>query len=255
MRPAGDGQLRVLYVCTANICRSPSAAQLLRAQVGSHPQLAGIEVASAGTRAMPGSPGCSLAPALQPDHWRGHAARRLSAGEVEWADVILVAAREHSATVAGLDLRARSRTFTIVQAGRIADWMAQPGGVIEAGRLRAELRLDDSLWAARFPAGDPQAGIVAMPEVVADRWAWFVNEMDAARGLAGAPPPAPEPARERSLRGLLRRRERAVEGGWDAQSQDLADPHQVETVRHEQVGGAIAAATDALVGALLAVAG
>jgi protein-tyrosine phosphatase len=44
---------RLLFVCTGNICRSPLAEQLLRRDLGGHPD---VVVASAGLRAMAGSP-------------------------------------------------------------------------------------------------------------------------------------------------------------------------------------------------------
>ena len=83
------GFVKVLYVCTANICRSPAAAALLR-EAG----LPTVEVVSAGTQAVVGSPACSIVRELP-----GHESQPLTAGLIESADLVLTAAREHRTAV------------------------------------------------------------------------------------------------------------------------------------------------------------
>ena len=122
--------MRILYVCTANICRSPSAAALL-----TDAQIAGVEVRSAGTNAGVGAPGCSMAPALR-ERESVHHSQALTGELVEWADLVLTAARGHQATVMSLDPGARAKTFTIVQAGRLAAWLVS-SGMLEAAQERA----------------------------------------------------------------------------------------------------------------------
>ena len=120
--------MRVLYVCTANICRSASAQRLLREGVAVAPELAGIEVRSAGTAAVAGAPGCSVAPALE-GHAHEHRSQRLTPEHIAWADLILPAARDHRRVILELMPSARHRTFLVRQAGQIADWLVESGMV------------------------------------------------------------------------------------------------------------------------------
>ncbi len=222
--------MRILYVCTANICRSASAEQLLRGAIAGAPQLVGVEVRSAGTAAMVGSPGCSIAPAMQ-GHAGDHRSQPLTAELVAWADLILPAARDHRSAIVDLDPRSRARTFTVRQAGRIADWLVD-SGMIAAGRERAAIdgpvgagpggdgaeagppvspeadvrAQPHGEWADRFPPDDPRRDVPALPADLDQRWAWLVDEMDAARGRAAAPVAADaglvgaQPARRRWIR-------------------------------------------------------
>ena len=126
--------MRVLYVCTANICRSASAQQLLREAVASAPELVGIEVRSAGTAALTGAPGCSVAPALV-GHAHEHQSQPLTPELVAWADLILPAARDHRRAILEMDPTSRTRTFTVRQAARIADWLVASGMVAAAREM------------------------------------------------------------------------------------------------------------------------
>ncbi len=124
--------MRVLFVCTANICRSPSAQWLLRDAVAGSPELTGrVEVRSAGTHALAGAQGCPVA-APMTDHWADHRAAPLTRELTAWADLILPMAREHRTAISELDPSTRSRTFTLRQAGRTADWVRQSGATLSA---------------------------------------------------------------------------------------------------------------------------
>ncbi len=214
--------MRILYVCTANICRSPSAAALL-----TDAQIAGVEVRSAGTNAVVGAPGCSMAPALR-ERESVHHSQSLTAELVEWADLVLTAARGHQATVMSLDPGARAKTFTIVQAGRLAAWLVS-SGMLEAAQERAA---DPQGWTERFEEGDQRLFVVPLPEAGEQTPAWLVAELDAARGLAPAPAPA-EP------QGRFRRRK----GGDEPHPDDIPDPHELGPGWHEPAGQKIAEAT------------
>ena len=169
--------MRILYVCTANICRSASAQQLLREAVAADPGLAGIEVRSAGTAALVGAPGCSIAPALL-GHSADHRSQQLTGELVAWADLILVAARDHRPSIAELEPRSRARTFTVRQAGRIADWIVD-SGMVAAG-------LEGGGEPDRYPPGDPRREVLDLPADLGERWTWLVGEMDAARPMTPA---------------------------------------------------------------------
>ena len=209
--------MRVLYVCTANICRSPSAEALLSA--------AGVaQVQSAGTAAVHGAPCCTLAPLLAGVE---HQSQPLTSELVQWADLVLTAAREHQSTVLSLDPDARAKTFTIRQAGRLAQWL-QDERIVEAARERVAAPQG---WTERFEQGDPRQYVMPLPSEP-ERPAWLVAELDAARGFAPAPQP-PE-----------RRRRRDPE---PPHPDDVPDPHVLGAGWHGPAAEQITAATGPLV--------
>ncbi len=143
---------RVLVVCTANICRSPTAAGLLAARLGPT-----VEVVSRGVKAMPGAPMCTRsADWLGPATDRVHASAPLTLADVRAATVILTASPRHRSAVVALRPSAQVRTFTLAQAARIASWRARQG--------------------ARPPAGD-----------VSERVLWLTEELDTHRASAPLP--------------------------------------------------------------------
>lgn len=109
----------ILTVCSGNICRSPLAAQLLRAQLADRPDVA---VASAGTVADRDAPMDALA-AAQSNRLGGdpadHRSRHLTERIVAEADLVLTAERAHRAAVVSLLPRASRRTFTVLQFARV----------------------------------------------------------------------------------------------------------------------------------------
>lgn len=134
----------LLYVCTANICRSPMAERLARAELsrrfGALP--AEIAVSSAGVAARDGAPMDETAArtlhVLEADP-AAFVARALAAEQVTDAALVLVAEREHRAVVARLVPRAVRRCFTVREFDRYlttVDAAALPGEGI-AARLTA----------------------------------------------------------------------------------------------------------------------
>lgn len=225
--------VRVLYVCTANICRSPSAAALLRDAVSTHPELGGIEVQSAGTHAWDGAPGCGEAPALA-GRAESHRSQTLTAELVAWADLVLTAERDHRAAIVSLDPAARSRTFTMIQGGLIADWLVG-SGMVEAARAPGRLH--------HLNEGDPRGRVGLLPEDRSERWRWVVEELDAGRGLARA-----EEAPPQGTRGRWRRARSAPP---PIHSDDVPDPHVLGTHLHESAYDLIYRSTEQLVVLLL----
>ncbi len=213
--------MRVLYVCTANICRSPAAAALLR-----EADLPGVEVVSAGTHAAVGSPACSVVRELS-----GHESQPLTPALIEPADLVLTAAREHRTAVIDMHPAARSRTFTIRQAGRLAQWL------LDAGMVDAALHGGD------FADGDPRRLAAALPTAAQARARWVVEELDAARGMAPAPV-ASEPHGRRWGR-------RAVEP--QVHPDDVPDPHVLGADWHEPSHEQLRESTEQVVRLLRAV--
>lgn len=122
---AGPPPFRVLFVCTGNICRSPTGERLLRHAL--HERLgdaAGdFDVTSAGIGALVGEPIQEHAAALLADRRvdiAGFAARQLDPELVD-ADLVLAMTREHRAAAATLDPTIIPRLFTLREFVRLAD--------------------------------------------------------------------------------------------------------------------------------------
>ncbi|ROS65307.1 protein-tyrosine phosphatase [Curtobacterium sp. PhB172] len=112
--------MRVLFVCSGNICRSPLGAQVLTARLG--PDAAAFVVESAGTIADDGAAmdGAAAAQSVRlGGDPSGHGSRYLTAAIVEEADLVLTAERSHRAAVVSLAPRATKRAFTIKQFARV----------------------------------------------------------------------------------------------------------------------------------------
>jgi len=112
--------MRVLFVCSGNICRSPLGAQVLTARLGR--DAAGFTVGSAGTIAQDGAP-MDDAAAAQSIRLGGdpsaHRSRYLTPAIAADADLVLTAERSHRAAVVSLAPRTAKRAFTIKQFARV----------------------------------------------------------------------------------------------------------------------------------------
>ncbi len=94
--PASDDPLHVLFVCTANICRSPFMEVTARHLAGPDAQ---IEFRSAGTHGWTDHPmNPDMVVTLEPRGITGHEefrSRPLTKAELDWADVVLTAEADH----------------------------------------------------------------------------------------------------------------------------------------------------------------
>jgi protein-tyrosine-phosphatase len=161
----------------------------------------------------------------------GHESQPLTPALIEPADLVLTAAREHRTAVIDMYPAARSRTFTIRQAGRLAQWLVD-AGMVDAARHGGD-----------FADGDPRRLVAALPATAQARARWVVEELDAARGMAPAPV-APEPNGRRWGR-------RAVDP--QVHPDDVPDPHVLGTGWHEVAHEQLRDSTEQLVGLLRAV--
>jgi protein-tyrosine phosphatase len=131
----------VLFVCTGNICRSPTAEALARRELARYPGVP-LQVSSAGSHALEGNPAASrsmLAASTRGASLERHFARELTRRRVRSAGLILCMAAEHRPFVLSYDRSAANRTFLLATFARVAgewDWLA--GSPAELVALAAE---------------------------------------------------------------------------------------------------------------------
>jgi protein-tyrosine phosphatase len=146
----------LLFVCHANICRSPMAERLARLALspGSRgtavldtaaPNSAALDTASAGTHARAGAPmhpgAAKVLQELGADA-SDFASRLVSADLLTQASLVLTATREQRAFCVRLAPLALRRTFTIRQFGRLTAGLDPTNlGSAPAGRMAALLDL------------------------------------------------------------------------------------------------------------------
>jgi len=157
---AGTRPFRVLCVCQGNICRSPVAAVLLQEALGP-----GVEVTSAGTRAVVGAPVAPPMEALLVGRGAGSGtfrARQVRPEHLREADLVLTMTTRQRGKAAALAPAVVRRTFTLAELARLlAD--VDPdglGAMAAAERLRAAVPLAEAR--RRFVA-DPQGDDIADP--------------------------------------------------------------------------------------------
>jgi protein-tyrosine phosphatase len=136
MAADSGGPFSVLFVCTGNICRSPTAEALARRELDRYPGVP-IQVSSAGSHALEGNPAASrsmLAASTRGASLERHFARELTRRRVRAADLILCMAAEHRPFVLSYDRAAAGRTFLLATFARVAgqwDWLAtSPAGLV-----------------------------------------------------------------------------------------------------------------------------
>jgi protein-tyrosine phosphatase len=135
----------LLFVCTANICRSPLAElHLGEALRGS--AFEGASIGSAGVRGLTGAAMCEVAAEALDDPARaaGHEAREISRELIEQADLVLTMEKEQRGAVSRLAPGHQHKVYTLREAERLAAAVAEdrerpaPTTVAElAARMRA----------------------------------------------------------------------------------------------------------------------
>jgi protein-tyrosine phosphatase len=139
--PGGAAPFGVLFVCTGNICRSPTAEALARRELERYPGVP-LQVSSAGSHALEGNPAASrsmLAASTRGASLERHFARELTKRRVRSAGLILCMAAEHRPFVLSYDRSAADRTFLLASFARVAaEWGWMAGSPAELVALAAE---------------------------------------------------------------------------------------------------------------------
>lgn len=112
---------RLLFVCQANVCRSPFMAATFVTAGALAGRIDGWEVRSAGVKAHRDKPMCDVAVSLLTDqamatHAAGHRAVQITPAHVESSDLIITASTVERGEVGLLVPAARGRVFTVREA-------------------------------------------------------------------------------------------------------------------------------------------
>lgn len=200
--------MRLLFVCTGNVCRSPVAERLAaawaREALAHSPEAADVDVASAGLAAVDGRPtDPASADALSalggdPADFRS---RSFTVESAEDADLVLTMTREQRRTVLEATPRGLRRTFTLTEAADLlqrADLTGLP--FLPLGQRARELgRRLDAARAGRPTAdgddiADPMGQQADVHRAVADRVATALRPLaDVLFASVRADLPAPVP--------------------------------------------------------------
>ena len=173
MAGVGPDRFRVVVVCAANVCRSQAARLILADRLAAHRVGARIVVESAGVAARPGAGACSdMERVAVGAAWDGPwpAARALRTVDVADSHLLLCADLWVTAQIVRSQPSARSKTFTMIEAGALAAAAVGRPRLHPSGQ--AAQRLDVPLLES------------------------MVDEMNAARGTI-PPPLTPTPWRDR----------------------------------------------------------
>ncbi|WP_338100974.1 low molecular weight phosphatase family protein [Mycolicibacterium vanbaalenii] len=155
-------------MCTGNICRSP-IAERLASTMGSQLGIPRFEAVSAGTRALVGHPMHRHAATVLDElggSGLGFAARRLTPRIVSRADLVLVMTREHRDVVLECAPHKLHRTFTLVEAARLASECGAET-VVDLAGVRPQLTATDS-FDIPDPIGQPLEVFATVGQLIAD---------------------------------------------------------------------------------------
>jgi protein-tyrosine phosphatase len=151
--PASEGfvvkrgvALHVLFVCTGNICRSPTAERLAAAY-GARLQVPAFTASSAGTRAVIADPihhDAALVLEKLGGEVSNFAARQLTPRIASDADLVLTMTRAHRDTVLEMAPHRLRSTFTLIEAARLAS-ECNARSVADLAELRPHLGAHEAL--------------------------------------------------------------------------------------------------------------
>jgi protein-tyrosine phosphatase len=168
--------VRILVVCTGNLCRSPLAAELLRIRLAKAGAITDVRSAGTGASNNESPPVAMIDAGLDVGaDLAGHRSMPITAALIDGADLILGATIAHCRDVLGFSEGAANRTFTLVEAGHLAATVAtsdpsETFDLVAWRREMASLRSPGRYWQRRTHAediADPYGGPVRRYEAVA----------------------------------------------------------------------------------------
>ena len=174
----GNGApLRVLAVCTGNICRSPFLEERLAASL-TEPTKPYIETASAGLQAAFEFGRCDELPkALDLVGDADRSPTQVDAELLADFDLILALTTDHRAELLKISPASRSRLFTLIEAANVANMIVTEGHALDVALTGPSAGLDEH---------DPLRSVPPLPDEVSERLTWLTGEMDAWRGVGQA---------------------------------------------------------------------
>lgn len=131
--------MTILLVCTANVCRSVYGTALLQEAILASDTLGDIPVSGAGTKAQVERASCDVVTerllergVAVPAHGRS---RQLTESKIRHASLILTAERSHRSAVNQLVPGSQARTFTLLEASLLAEYLLADDERSEAADL------------------------------------------------------------------------------------------------------------------------
>jgi protein-tyrosine-phosphatase len=147
--------VKVLIVCTGNLCRSPMASAVLQ-RVLSERGCAGIEVASAGTWADSGHHATSEACAVVADRGMDltpHRSRPLDRDELRTADLVIAMTSVHLREIESLDSESARKTLLLKELAELS--FDEPPSEDPRRRLERVLAAKRPEWRRALDLDDP----------------------------------------------------------------------------------------------------
>lgn len=136
--------MKALFVCTANVCRSPAAERLLEL----YGKAKGFQARSRGVMVEPYSKLDYRVEEFLRERgarWEGHKPSLVSEEDIDWADLVLPMSARHLGIIAELHPQAMRKMKLFLEAAGEAGDLEDPVSLGEEDFLRVMRRLDEAV--------------------------------------------------------------------------------------------------------------